>query len=151
MTAIVSNGIAPLRHAERARWEELWTSYQRFYGVQLSAAVTDATWARLRDGRIQGLGARDAGDRLIGIVHFLYHEDTWSTASACYLQDLYVDTAARGAGVAKRLIAATAEAARQAGANPPYWLTHESNATARRLYDRVGVNHGFLHYSLRPC
>jgi len=149
MISIVSNGIGPLRPGEHARWEELWIAYQVFYGVRLSAAVTDATWARLQDGRIRGLGARDAGDRLVGMVHFLYHEDTWSTAPACYLQDLYVEPSARGKGVAERLIAATADAAREAGANPPYWLTHESNSTARRLYERVGINHGFIQYNLR--
>jgi GNAT superfamily N-acetyltransferase len=149
MTGIVSNGIAPLLPAERARWTELWTAYQLFYRVQLPVAVADATWERLQDGRIQGFGARDPAGRVVGIVHYLYHQDTWSTASACYLQDLYVDPAARGRGIAERLITAVAVAARAYGANPPYWLTHETNATARRLYERVGVNHGFIQYSLR--
>jgi len=28
-----------------------------------------------------------------------------------------------------------------------YWQTHESNATGRRLYDRVAENEGFIVYS----
>jgi GNAT superfamily N-acetyltransferase len=142
----MSVSIAPLRESERVRWGQLWSEYQVFYGVQLPDAVTEATWQRLRDGRIHGLGARDAADRLIGIVHFLYHEDTWSITPACYLQDLYVDPQSRGAGGGSRLIAAVAAAAESAGASPPYWLTHESNAVARRLYDRVAKNHGFIQY-----
>ena len=71
--------IAPLQPAERVRWEELWTQYQVFYGVVLPAAVTESTWQRLRNGRVHGLGARDPAGHLVGIVHFLYHEDTWST------------------------------------------------------------------------
>jgi hypothetical protein len=47
------------------------------------------------------------------------------------------------------LIDAVAEAARAAGANNPYWLTHETNTVARRLYDRLAQNQGFLHYSYR--
>ena len=139
--------IAPLLLSERARWEQLWSEYQRFYGVDLPAAVTDNTWQRLHDGRVQGLGARDAADHLVGIVHFLFHEDTWSTTRACYLEDLYVDSTARGTGCGRMLIEAVAEASRLAGANSPYWLTHQSNAVARQLYDRLGQNQGFIQYS----
>ena len=68
--------IAPLRDSERSRWEVLWGEYQRFYAVQLPGGVTDLTWQRLHDGRIHGLGARDSADSPVGIVHFLFHEDT---------------------------------------------------------------------------
>jgi GNAT superfamily N-acetyltransferase len=139
--------ISPLRVSERARWEELWSAYQRFYGVQLSREITDSTWQRIHAGRIHGLGARDASARLVGIVHFLYHEDTWSMARACYLQDLYVDEAVRGRGYGRKLIEAVNAAARAAHADSPYWLTHETNTVARRLYDTVARNRGFLHYT----
>jgi GNAT superfamily N-acetyltransferase len=142
--------ISPLRNSERSRWNELWSAYQRFYDIKLPPEVSDSTWQRIQDGRIHGLGARDAADRLIGIVHFLYHEDTWSLARACYLQDLYVDETVRGGGCGRKLIEAVNAAARAAAANSPYWLTHESNTVARRLYDRVARNHGFLHYSYGP-
>ena len=142
--------IAPIRVSERTRWEELWHEYQRFYGVEIAPAVTENTWQRLHDGRVHGLGARNLADHLIGIVHFLYHQDTWSILPACYLQDLYVDTALRGTGCGRRLIDAVADAARAAGANSPYWLTHESNTVARQLYERLGNNHGFIQYSYVP-
>ena len=138
--------IAPLQLSDRGRWSELWSEYQTFYGVALPGAVTDATWQRLHDGRVHGLVARDSGDRMMGLVHFLFHEDTWSTAPACYLQDLYVDSAVRGSGCGRKLIEAVAEASRHRGANSPYWLTHQSNAVARRLYDRLGQNQGFIQY-----
>jgi GNAT superfamily N-acetyltransferase len=141
--------ISALRIAERPRWNELWSAYQRFYGVEIAAAVTESTWQRMHDGRIHGLGARDPAGRLIGIVHFLYHEDTWSTARACYLQDLYVDETVRGSGCGRKLIEAVNAAALAAGANSPYWLTHESNSIARRLYERVARNHGFIQYTYK--
>jgi len=127
----------------------LWSEYQRFYGVTLPAAVTESLWERIHAGRVQALCARDSVGDLIGIVHFLFHEDTWSTARACYLQDLYVDAAARGTGCGRKLIEAVADASREAGANPPYWLTHETNSTARQLYDRLGQNQGFIQYIYR--
>lgn len=145
-----SISIAPLRESEHARWLRLWSAYQRFYEIDLPAPVSAATWERLRNGRIHGLGARDANDELVGIVHYLFHEDTWSTVSACYLQDLYVDPAARGVGCGRRLIEAVAQAAKAAGANSPYWLTHESNHSARSLYDRLARNLGFIQYAYEP-
>jgi len=139
--------IAPLRLPERARWAQLWSEYQLFYRVELPAAVSESTWQRLHNGRVHGLGARNSDDYLVGIVHFLFHEDTWSAAPACYLQDLYVDSTARGTGCGRMLIEAVAKSARKAGANSPYWLTHENNAVARRLYDRLGRNQGFIQYT----
>jgi len=139
--------IAPLRPSEYTRWLQLWCDYQRFYKVELPATVTESTWQRIHNGRIGGLGARDSADRLLGIVHYLFHEDTWSALPACYLQDLYVDPSTRGTGCGRQLIEAVAEAARAADANPPYWLTHETNSVARLLYDRLGKNLGFIQYS----
>ena len=142
--------IAPLRLTERARWAQLWSEYQLFYGVELPASVTESTWQRLHDGRVRGFGAHDPADRLLGIVHFLFHEDTWSKVPACYLQDLYVDPKARGSGCARQLIEAVADSAKAAGANHPYWLTHETNAVARQLYDRLAKNQGFIQYVYSP-
>jgi GNAT superfamily N-acetyltransferase len=138
--------IAPLQPADRARWEQLWSEYQLFYKVDLPTAVTERTWQRLHSGKVRGLGARDSADRLQGIVHFLFHEDTWSVAPASYLQDLYVDPQARGTGCARQLIEAVAAATQAAGAGDPYWLTHEANGVARALYDRLAKNHGFIQY-----
>jgi GNAT superfamily N-acetyltransferase len=142
--------IAPLRRSERARWAQLWSEYQLFYAVDIPAAVTEATWQRLHDGRIHGLSAWDSSAVMVGFVHFLFHEDTWSAAPACYLQDLYVDPKVRGTGCGRLLIESVVEAARAAGANSPYWLTHETNTVARRLYDRVGRNPGFIQYVYAP-
>ena len=35
------------------------------------------------------------------------------------------------------------------GAERVYWLTHESNDTARVLYDSVAQNTGFIQYNRR--
>jgi GNAT superfamily N-acetyltransferase len=138
--------ITPVRLADRVRWQQLWRGYQVFYNVDLPIEVTESTWQRIHGGQVRALGARDSADELLGIVHFLFHEDTWSTLPACYLQDLYVDPKARGTGCARQLIEAVAAAAKAQGANEPYWLTHETNTVARQLYDRLAKNHGFIQY-----
>jgi GNAT superfamily N-acetyltransferase len=137
----------PLTVADHSRWREHWLAYQAFYKVSLPQAVTESTWQKILAGRIHALGARSDRDGLVGIVHFLYHEDTWSVGPACYLEDLYVQPDQRGTGCGRLLIEAVAAAASAAGAHKTYWLTHESNAVARQLYDRLGSHPGFLYYS----
>jgi GNAT superfamily N-acetyltransferase len=110
--------------------------------------VYDATWARILDpaGAIRALGVRSPDGRLVGITHYLFHAHAWSQADACYLQDLFVDEAFRGHGYARALIAGVATAARERGCSRLYWTTQETNATARRLYDRVAQFRGFIRY-----
>lgn len=133
--------------ADFPRWSELWTQYLAFYKTELPAEQYDYTWARLHDGRMGGFAARDDAGRIVGITHYLYHEHGWSRARSCYLQDLFTDESARGGGTGRALIEAVADAARHDGADRLYWLTHETNATARKLYDKVAKNSGFLVYT----
>jgi GNAT superfamily N-acetyltransferase len=84
----------------------------------------------------------------VGIAHFLYHASTWAER-ICYLQDLFTEESVRGQGVARALIAAVAERARQAGAARYYWLTQENNEVARALYDKVARFNGFIRYDGR--
>ena len=46
----------------------------------------------------------------------------------------------------RALIEAVAERARAADAGRVYWHTHETNATAMRLYDAVAKRSGFVVY-----
>jgi GNAT superfamily N-acetyltransferase len=139
--------IAPLRPEDRAAWETLARGYKAFYETEVSPAGYDTAWQRLlqRDG-VFGLGAHDDG-QLVGITHYLFHTSTWSPR-LCYLQDLFTAPEMRGRGVAHALIAAVGEAAHAANATRCYWLTHERNATARTLYDKVAQFHGFIRYDL---
>ena len=81
----------------------------------------------------------------VGIAHYLFHRSTWAS-KVCYLQDLFTAPQARGHGVARALIERVAQEARAAGASRYYWLTQESNAAARALYDRVARFNGFIRY-----
>lgn len=92
--------------------------------------------------------ARDDAGRAVGFVHWLEHHATWSRTGYSYLEDLFVDSSARGSGVGRALIAHVTEAARHTGSSKVYWLTAEDNATARALYDRVARRSGFLHYEI---
>ena len=139
--------IRPVGADERAAWEPLWNGYLTFYEATLAPGQTDTTWSRLHDPAepMFLLGAYLDG-RLVGIVHYLYHRSCWTAGDYCYLQDLFVAQGLRGGGVGRKLIAAVEQEARKAGASRVYWLTKESNATARILYDRVAERSGFIQY-----
>jgi GNAT superfamily N-acetyltransferase len=139
--------IRPIREDERAEWEPLWQNYQAFYKVVIPDETTDVTWARLHDSAepMHVLGAYVEG-RLRGIAHYLFHRSCWTVGNYCYLQDLFVAEATRNLGLGRTLIAAVEERARRAGASRVYWLTHESNASARALYDKLAERSGFIQY-----
>jgi GNAT superfamily N-acetyltransferase len=140
--------IGRLKPADRDAWQTLFAGYNEFYGrATMPDGFFDHAWARFqRDEEVHALGAR-LDEKLVGIVHFLTHASTTS-ADSCYLQDLFTAPEARGRGAARALIDAVAEWARTQHCGRVYWSTHESNATARRLYDQVAENRGFILYQV---
>ena len=144
MTGIV---VTELRESDRARWAELWRLYLEFYETALPEEIYAHTWLRLMDeaAPIYGFGARVDG-RLVGITHYLFHDHAWSPKQVCYLQDLYVDAAARGGGAGKALIERVGAIARERDCLRLYWTTKEDNARARRLYDYIARFNGFIRY-----
>ena len=135
---------------DHADWLELWRAYIVFYEASVPDDVTAFTFDRLTDDEaaVYGAIARDASGRAVGIVNWLTHPATWSRVPYVYLEDLYVDPDARGGGVGGALIGHVERWARENGAAKVYWLTHETNATARALYDRVATRTGFVHYEV---
>lgn len=140
--------IRALTPKDRATWEPLWKAYQVFYEVDIPAEITDITWQRFHDASepMHALGAFDNDGNLVGIVHVIFHRSCWLPKWTCYLQDLYVENSQRGKGTGAALMEAVADLARAEGAGRLYWLTHESNATARRLYDNIAQASGFIQY-----
>jgi GNAT superfamily N-acetyltransferase len=134
--------------SDRDAWQPLWERYLRFYRAELPPETYDSTFARLcaPDSGLVGLLAVDADERALGLAHLILHPSTWAQTPSCYLEDLFVDPAARGSGVAKRLIDAVYESARDHGAGRVYWLTQQFNGAARSLYDTVAQLTSFVVY-----
>jgi GNAT superfamily N-acetyltransferase len=143
--------IRAVRREDYEQWLPLWQGYNAFYGrsgeTALPPAVTAATWGRFFDAYepVWALVAEEDG-RLLGLVHYLFHRVTNRVEPVCYLEDLFTAEAARGRGVGRALIEAVYERAKAAGVTRVYWQTQETNATARRLYDRVAERSGFIVY-----
>lgn len=143
--------IRPIKQTDFAGWLPLWEGYNAFYGrmgpTALPAEITQTTWRRFFDAYepVHALVAESDG-KLLGLAHYLFHRSTIQLEPSCYLQDLFTDQAARGLGMGRALIEATYHAAVQAGCQRVYWQTHETNATAMQLYDRVAQKSGFVVY-----
>lgn len=141
--------IAPLTAADHLEWLTLWRGYLGFYEASVADEVTASTFARLvADEELHGAIARDAEGHAVGIVHWLSHPATWTTSTYTYLEDLFVDPGTRSGGVGRALIEHVRSRAEASGSHKVYWLTHESNTTARALYDKVATATGFVHYEI---
>ena len=143
--------IRAAQQGDFAEWKLLWDGYNAFYGrkgrTALPDTITNMTWSRFFDGYepVHALVAEHSG-QLLGLAHFLFHRSTISLESTCYMQDLFTIEAARGGGVGRALIEEVYRCAKHAGASRVYWQTHETNATAMKLYDKVAEKSGFLVY-----
>jgi GNAT superfamily N-acetyltransferase len=140
--------IRPLRAEDEAEWRRLWTGYLEYYETSVPEEVYQTTFARLLGGDPQdfhGLVAEQHGT-LIGLTHYLFHRHCWRIENIIYLQDLYVDPAARGTGAGRALIEAVYAAGDAAGCPSVYWMTQDFNETARRLYDRIAKLTPFIKY-----
>ena len=126
-------------------------AYCDFYGA---AAPDDDLLAMARaliddpDGEGVQVIACDGG-RPVGFATVFW---TWSTLRAArigMMNDLFVDPAARGRGVAEALIAECVERCRARGARSLGWQTATDNRRAQAVYERIGATREeWLDYSI---
>jgi GNAT superfamily N-acetyltransferase len=143
--------IRPIAPQDFDQWLPLWDGYNAFYGrsgeTALASEITAMTWSRFFDAYepVHALVAESEG-KLLGLVHYLFHRSTTAIPPNCYLQDLFTAEASRGKSIGRALIEGVYERAQAAGSGRVYWLTHETNHTAMKLYDKVAEHSGFVVY-----
>ncbi|MDB5997794.1 MAG: family N-acetyltransferase [Pseudomonas sp.] len=132
---------------DHVAWLPLWQAYLRFYNTELPEAVSQSTWQRMLDPREPTHAALAWADgKAVGMVHFIYHRSNWSIENSCYLQDLLVTPETRGTGVGRKLIEFVYTTAKADVCNKVHWLTHETNATAIQLYERIAERPGYIQF-----
>lgn len=139
--------IRPITADDHDVWLPLWKAYLTFYKTELTDAVTQSTWTRFLDSAEPTHAALAWQDgKAVGMVHFIYHRSNWSIHWSCYLQDLFVAPDQRGTGVGRKLIEYVYATAKKDGADKVHWLTHQTNATAIALYERIAERPGFIQF-----
>lgn len=132
---------------DHAVWLPLWQAYLTFYESTLADEVSAVTWQRfLEPSEPTHAALAWVDDKAVGLVQWIYHRSNWTVENSCYLQDLYVDGDQRGRGVGQQLIAHVHAVAKHANCAKVHWLTHETNATAIRLYEQVAERSGFIQF-----
>jgi GNAT superfamily N-acetyltransferase len=145
----MSMRVRPLQARDKPAWLALFKGYIEFYKATVPEDVIETLWQRLMRGgegiHIALVAVNDA-DSPVGLAHVLFHRSTWTSGWYCYLEDLFVDPARRQKGIGRALIDAVYAEADARQCARVYWMTQETNATARTLYDRVATKSPFVQY-----
>jgi GNAT superfamily N-acetyltransferase len=143
--------IEPIEAGQMDELLPLIAAYQRFYEVeQIDEERNRAFFSRFlapsEDGMLLGAW-RD--DKLLGYACLYWSFTSLVPGETVLLNDLYVDPAARGQGVGRALIEASAAVGRERGAQRLEWMTQADNETAQRLYDSTGAERSeWVEYEL---
>ena len=89
--------VRPVVSTDEGPWLKLFRDYVTFYEATVPEDVIALTWQRLiaRDDNMLALIATDESGQALGIAALVFHRSTWSPTWYCYLEDLFVDPAAR--------------------------------------------------------
>ena len=140
--------VRALREEDYDQWRPLWDGYTHFYDCVLEESVTAATWERaLSPSSAMFCRVAEKEGQVTGFAMCVLHEGTWSTAPICYLEDLFVDADARGAGIGQALIDVLMDEGKREGWSKLYWVTRQNNP-ARKLYDRFGEADDYVRYRI---
>jgi ribosomal protein S18 acetylase RimI-like enzyme len=116
-------------------------AYRAFYGEEPSPGATAAfVRERFAKGDTQFFVARSASGAAVGFAHLLFSLETLSLSPIGILEDIYVDEAARGAGIGGALLDAAQRFARERGLRRLTLSTAHQNRIAQRLY----LAHGYV-------
>ena len=143
--------IRPVEAGDRAEWDVLYHGYATFYKVEQTEEMRDTVWGWLmdKDHSSNGFVAADSSGNLIGLTHYRPFVSCLKAVTNCFLDDLFVDPAARGSGAADALIAAVGDVARKNGWPVVRWITADDNYRGRGVYDKVATRTMWITYDMQ--
>lgn len=86
------------------------------------------------------LAAPGDGEASAGVAQLRFRYGVWRAGGDCLLEDLFVEEAARGAGLGRALVEATLDRARERGCRRVELDANERNDAALRLYGGFGFS-----------
>jgi len=130
-------------------WLPLYRGYADHYQVALTESGVAQTWSWLMDQQhpVTGIVAEHQG-QLIGLAHFRAMPSPLRGAEIGFLDDLFVDPAARGLKAGEVLLTALKAEAKSKGWPVVRWITRDNNYRARGLYDQIAVKTDWNTYEM---
>ncbi len=154
MASANTTSIRPLATRDSLAWQSLFSDYAAFYNVVIPDGGQGRVWNWIFDNdnpfwcdviALQHSDTRNS--ELIGFVQYQLMHRSLTGEMVCYLSDLYVKPEHRNSRAGKALIDHVILTARDWGVSNVRWLTQESNARARKLYDHYCPKSEFILYS----
>jgi len=138
--------IRPAAHNDLDQLLPFMAEYQRHYGNQQPDTERNRRFfSRFLEPSDAGLllGAWVA-EEAAGFACLYWTFTSVNAGETVLLNDLFVETGKRSAGVGRALIDAAKEVARERGALALKWQTELSNRRAQRLYEQMGAERSEL-------
>ncbi len=143
--------VRPPVAGDRAGWEPLFRAYAAFYEVPMTAETLETVWGWIHDpAHLVDALVAERGGSLVGLAHYRAMPSPLRGATLGFLDDLFVEPAARGTKVGEELLAHLAGIAAERGWRCIRWITADDNYRARTLYDRVAVKTAWNTYEMEP-
>lgn len=141
--------VRKIKTKDHAAWLKLFTDYGIFYKTEFTEPQLETVWGWLMDeNHPHRAWVAEIDGELVGFAHLRSHSDTFTGGPAWFLDDLYTTEAARGQGVATKLIAALREHADQNGGGTISWITADDNLTAQSVYNKLATRTNWITYEM---
>jgi ribosomal protein S18 acetylase RimI-like enzyme len=131
-------------------WRDLYGQYAAFYKVAQPDEHAERVWSWIHDRNhvVKCLLAVDESGHVVGLAHYRPFPQPLEATTGCYLDDLFVDPAARGSGAVDALLDELVRIAREHGWDGISWITAEDNYRARAKYDQRANRARWVTYEL---
>lgn len=141
----------PLTATDRAAWGVLFAGYAAFYKVDQTPEMRETVFGWLMNDNHSSkcIVAEDASGTLVGFTHYRPFASQLRAITNCFLDDLFVDPAARGSGAAQALIGAVKAVAQEKGWGTVRWITAEDNYRGRAVYDKLATRTPWVTYDIK--
>ena len=148
----MSISIQPAEQSDHDDWERLYRGYADFYEIPMNDEILGTVWEWIFDPKRQFycIVAKEDGGPALGLMHFRAMPSPARGTEVGFLDDLYVEPAARGRGIVDRLFEELSARARGYGWPMIRWITRDGNYRARAVYDRVATRTDWITYELNP-
>ncbi len=135
----------------KAGWRALYDGYATFYKREMTDAIAETVWDWINDPAHELDGAIAIVDGSpVGLAHYRRMPSPLRGADIGFLDDMFIDPAARGQGVAEALFDHLGAVAREREWDIVRWITADDNYRARAVYDKLARKTIWNVYEMTP-